>query len=309
LFVLLVIDASPDTNWYALFKDQHGAQSRRIRVEQTEWSLIDLFVDKEGCHVSIKPSPEPFLGTTQKYEREVIPDFLLIRQYVRGVHSTEWVNMLLGFMIANIPSVNSLTSIFQSTQRAISISELKKIEKRLGHSQFPFVPITYLPNTLTTPLLPSKAFPLVAKVGSSCAGVGKMRFVDADWSDFAGTMAMFREYVTTEPLLKNVGDVRIQKIGEHVRAYQRKGSNWKGNVGESTVTDLPVTPQYLLWAEEAAKIFGGLDILSIDCVVDEAGNHTILEVNDTATGLNPHHKQEDLLRIRDLVLKRILLIG
>ncbi len=41
-------------------------------------------------------------------------------------------------------------------------------------------------------------------------------------------------------------------------------------------------------------------------VVDESGKHTILEVNDTATGLNPFHKQEDLNRIRDLVLQRML---
>ena len=30
--------------------------------------------------------------------------------------------------------------------------------------------------------------------------------------------------------------------------------------------------------EECSKLFGGLDILSIDAVVDENGKHTILEV-------------------------------
>ncbi len=53
-----------------------------------------------------------------------------------------------------------------------------------------------------------------------------MRFESKDWGDFAGTMSLFRDYVTTEPLLPNVGDVRIQKIGDHVRVYQRKGQNW-----------------------------------------------------------------------------------
>jgi D-alanine-D-alanine ligase-like ATP-grasp enzyme len=39
-----------------------------------------------------------------------------------------------------------------------------------------------------------------------------------------------------------------------------------------------------MWMDECCKMFGGLDILSLDAVVDEKGNHTILEVNDTATG-------------------------
>jgi len=149
------------------------------------------------------------------------------------------------------------------------------------------------------------SYPVVAKVGSSCAGYGKMRFESKDFSDFASTMSLFREYVTIEPLLPNVGDVRIQKIGSHIRAYQRKSSNWKGNIGESEVIDLEVTPTYELWANEATKMWGGLDILSIDCVMDSNGNHTILEVNDTATGLNPYHKKEDIGFIRDVVMAKI----
>jgi len=135
-----------------------------------------------------------------------------------------------------------------------------------------------------------------------------MKFTDNQLSDFATTLAMFREYVTLEPFVPNVGDVRIQKIGDHIRVYKRVAENWKGNVGESVLTDLAVTDQYKLWADEASKMWGGLDILSIDCVVAEDGKHTILEVNDTATGLNPTYKLEDLKRIRDLVLNKIALL-
>jgi len=131
-----------------------------------------------------------------------------------------------------------------------------------------------------------------------------MKFTDNQFNDFATTLAMFNEYVTLEPFVQNVGDVRIQKIGDHIRAYKRIAKNWKGNVGESELYDLEVTEEYKLWAHEASKMWGGLDILSIDCVVSEDGKHTILEVNDTATGLNPSYLLEDLKRIRDLVLQK-----
>ncbi len=44
------------------------------------------------------------------------------------------------------------------------------------------------------------------------------------------------------------------------RLYRRKG-----NVGEAAVTDCEVTARYRLSADEASNMWGGLDILSIDC--------------------------------------------
>jgi len=306
-FIILVIDPDPNTNWAEIFKGSSiSGSSRSLKVEQCDWSLITLNVDEEGCHCQLAPSKEPIPGTNPKNFREIIPNFLLIRQYVRGIHQQQWINTLLGFMIANIPSVNSLESIFCSTERATNIAELYKIQARLGKDKFPLVPITYFPNT--EDVFHVKNLPVVAKVGSSCAGFGKMKFTDNQFSDFATTLAMFKEYVTLEPFVTNVGDVRIQKIGDHIRVYKRVSSNWKGNVGESVLSDLEVTDQYKLWAVEASKMWGGLDILSIDCVIAMDGKHTILEVNDTATGLNPDYKQEDLKRIRDLVLSKIVLL-
>jgi len=60
-----------------------------------------------------------------------------------------------------------------------------------------------------------------------------------------------------------------------------------------------------LFPDECSKIFGGLDILSIDAVIDENGKHTILEINDTATGLNPFHVEEDVGYIKELVLGKM----
>jgi hypothetical protein len=61
--------------------------------------------------------------------------------------------------------------------------------------------------------------------------------------------------------LKGEYDLRIQKIGKHYRAYKRIGTGWKTNMGTSILEDIPMTEKYKLWADECAKLFGGMDIL------------------------------------------------
>jgi hypothetical protein len=303
---LLVIDGSPANNWYRLFKNVTAPDGQPLQVEQTQWDLIEAWHDSESLHVQISPSPEPILGTSQKYERSMVPDFMLVRNFVLGIHGQNWINTLMALRIGNVESVNSLNSIFFSTQRAMMIAEMRRVQAKLkSHNvEFPIIPIKYFPNTRQHIVCDS--YPMVCKVGTSHAGYGKMRFKRSNFSDFSTLLAMYNDYVTVEPFVPNVGDIRIQKIGQHIRAYKRtvvKG--WKGNVGESRVEDIAVTDTYKIWAEECSHIFGGLDILSIDAVIDEKGNHTILEVNDTATGLNPVHAEEDSGHIRDLVIQRM----
>jgi hypothetical protein len=125
--------------------------------------------------------------------------------------------------VGNVPAVNTLDSVFFSTQRALMIAELKRIQAKLGKDVFPLIPIRYYPNTKHN-LPKPKDLPLVrstlvtcvcayvrvhvrvcvcvcdstaccgllqvAKVGTSHAGYGKMKFKDDDFSDFSTLMAM-----------------------------------------------------------------------------------------------------------------------
>ena len=105
-----------------------------------------------------------------------------------------------------------------------------------------------------------------------------------------------------------VCDIRIQKIGSQIRAFKRISDNWKGNVGEAQVEDIQDIPErYKVWVKECEDhvLGGGLDILSIDLVQDKDGKEHLLEVNDTATGFSPFHKQEDDNLVRDLVIQRM----
>mmetsp|Transcript_28561 Transcript_28561/g.40138 ORF Transcript_28561/g.40138 Transcript_28561/m.40138 type:complete len:117 (+) Transcript_28561:2-352(+) len=71
------------------------------------------------------------------------------------------------------------------------------------------------------------------------------------------------------------------------------------------IEEIEMKPRYRFWAEEAAKMFGGMDIITVDVVVAEDGEEFILEVNGTASGLAPSRAEEDNHIIRDLVLQRI----
>lgn len=128
---LLVIDGSPMNNWYKLFKSE-----KNVKVEQTSWDLIDVFCDTAKCVVDIKPSP----GNRQQIAktRSDLWHIAKARKDNRAIYGSckkfcsrnswyfclgclttgkSYVNQLLGLQIGNIPSVNSLDSIFKSTQR------------------------------------------------------------------------------------------------------------------------------------------------------------------------------------------------
>lgn len=150
----------------------------------------------------------------------------------------------------------------------------------------------------------------VLKVGHAHAGAGKMRVNDHhDWEDVRSVVVMTDgKYCTAEPFVEGEYDLRIQKIGNHYRAYRRRSisGTWKTNTGCSIVEEIPLTPEYKLWADEASKMFGGLDICTVDAIRDaKSGKEYILEVNGTSSGLLPDHSEEDNMHIRDIVLRKM----
>jgi len=152
-------------------------------------------------------------------------------------------------------------------------------------------------------------FPAVVKVGSAHAGFGKMKIANhKDMEDFKSVLAVADKYCTAEPFIEGKYDLRIQKIGSHYRAFKRMSisGTWKTNTQSSHVEEIEVKPEYKFWADEAAKMFGGLDILTVDAIHNiKDGKEYIMEVNGTSTGLLPGRQAEDDAHIRDLVLSKI----
>ena len=147
--------------------------------------------------------------------------------------------------------------------------------------------------------------PWVVKVGHAEAGYGKGRVFDAKaLEDVGSLLALNANYATLEPLVgddERVYDIRLQKIGEHLRAYERRSANWKGNVGTALVEEVEVTEEYERWLALGSSIFGGLDICTVDGIRKADGSAVILEVNDTASGFMVDNEAEDRRHCAQLV--------
>ena len=148
----------------------------------------------------------------------------------------------------------------------------------------------------------------VLKVGYAHAGYGKSKITNnSQYEDTLSIIQMYGDYFTAEPFVDYVSDIRVQKIGNHIRAFERKPQkgNWKANVGEAIVNDIKVDNKLKFYINESSKLFGGLDICALDVLKDKDGNYHILELNDSAIGLNKEHEKEDNLRIIKDVIKKM----
>lgn len=109
--VLLILDYT--TNWYQHFKgvkvgdyaikvrmlldDFASLRSKCHQVEQAEWKDIHVEAAADGqTKVFIKKAEEPLPFSTQKEDRVVSPDFVLIRNFPADIHDHSFRNMVIG---------------------------------------------------------------------------------------------------------------------------------------------------------------------------------------------------------------------
>jgi len=301
---LLILDAS-FKNWSQIFK---GAKvnGKEVKVFETNWKDMNLtsystygMKHETACFVDITAPGQPVV--TMK------PDFVLVRSLCKGaLPDQDYVNKLYGLKYAGVPAINSLDAAYLFLERPWVFGELLSIKRRVGADKFPLIDQNYYPNHREMIIGPQ--FPAVVKVGHAHAGYGKMKIHDHhDFADFASIIAVNKNYVTAEPFLEGEYDLRIQKIGNHYRVFKRMamGNNWKTNTGTSVMEEVEVSPLYKFWADEAGKMFGGLDIFAVDAIHTTDGKEFILEVNDSSIGLHPEREQEDMGFMRDMVLERM----
>jgi len=305
---LLVID-SDEKDWVKLFDGCVTASGRTIQVTKCRWESMVVTADRTKAIVYIKPNESP-IRPEEGVNRTCIPDFILVRKLVRGLNEHhDYSNALYGLLFAGIPAINSIESVWQCLERPVVNAALNKLWAIHKH-KFPFIDQNYYSHATPQAMLFTPSLPVVVKVGYAEAGYGKMRFENStDFNDFKGVLALHNDYVTVESYIDNREyDLRIQKIGNHYRAYKRFNPNWKGNVGSSIVEEIPMTEEFTFWASECGKLFGGMEILTVDAIHTKDGKDYILEINDTASGLHTPNEQADLIHIRDLCLEKINLL-
>ena len=197
-----------------------------------------------------------------------------MRNYPRCLHLNDYRAILLGLNYALLPSVNSLHSIFCATERALLYAELNRLKKEYGEKTFPFIDSFFVDNIGEGSTKVPASYPVVVKVGSSCAGYGKMLVnSESEYKDLRSVLMMGREYYTVERFKPSLFDIRLTRVGDKSYAYKRlvtsgDSTEWKRNAASNTKhEDLPMTPFYTKVLDLAASLFGGLDIVTVDLLV------------------------------------------
>jgi glutathione synthase/RimK-type ligase-like ATP-grasp enzyme len=63
-------------------------------------------------------------------------------------------------------------------------------------------------------------------------------------------------------------------------------------------------PRWIKYANLAASIFDGLEILTVDIMVLKDGKEVIIEINDTASGFAAENKEADMKDCVELCVKK-----
>jgi hypothetical protein len=114
-------------------------------------------------------------------------------------------------------------------------------------------------------------FPSVVKIGSAHASAGKSLIEDHyQMPDMESVLAMMsHQYCLVEPFIEGVGDLRIQKIESHLRAFRRINISGerKTNTDTSMMKGVSIEPRWVVWVNHVKSMFGGLDILTMQLLL------------------------------------------
>lgn len=244
--IVLVVGGDPKVEWANLFKTRSLIDGTPIEAIHSTWDSLIVNAYSEGGCVVTCPGRSPFQ-----------PDIVLIRGALRGAFPSDHRNTLIAFAFSGVRCVNSARSLWLCQDKPLIYTALKDVQSKLGAlNLFPLIPQSFWPNWRSITFADG-GFPLVAKVGTVHAGLGKMKISNQqELNDFRSIIAMQGNYATGEPFIDWDYDFRLQKIGPHCRGFKRTSDVWKGASMGSRDMDEPLTDTQKMWLDEVSTALG-----------------------------------------------------
>lgn len=175
--------------------------------------------------------------------------------------------------LAQVPCVNPVQVLLRGFDRLSMLNELRE-------AGLPLLPYSVALGERTLDLF-QPALPAVLKVGNYHGGLGKARIEDNNqWADAKDLLFVTDDYITIEPYIDYLQDIRCLAVGEQMWAMARQGASWKANAQTISYQIIDAPPILQEHTQRAMAHFKA-DVLGLDFLQTRDENYHLLESNDT----------------------------